>query len=76
MITIQLNPTEAGQDWAELIWNQVKSLDYGAVQITIQDARIVQIDKTERLRFGKSGALQTREPSKTDANTIPLSVRR
>jgi hypothetical protein len=76
MNTIQLNQTESGQDWADFVWNQVKSLDYGAVEITIRDARIVQIDKTERLRFEKSGALQAGESSRTGVNTIPLSIRR
>jgi hypothetical protein len=76
MNTIQLNQTEPSQDWAELVWDQVNSLDYGAVEITIRDARIVQIDKTERLRFEKSGTLQTRESPKPAANTIPLSIRR
>jgi hypothetical protein len=75
MNTIQLNQPEPGQDWTEFVWNQVKSLDYGAVEITIRDARIVQIDKTERLRFEKSGALQVRESSRNSVNSIPLPIR-
>lgn len=32
----------------------VKSIRYGYVQLTIQDSKIVQIDKTEKLRFYKN----------------------
>jgi hypothetical protein len=69
MNIIQLNTTESTQDWAEFVWNQVKSLEYGAVEITIQNSRIVQINKTQRLRFEKTGALQTRGVSVSDGRT-------
>jgi hypothetical protein len=32
----------------------VKSVRYGTVQIVIHDAKIVEIDKTEKLRLGSS----------------------
>jgi hypothetical protein len=64
MKIIQLSQQEPGQEWADFVWDQIKSLEYGAVAITVRNARIVQIDKTERLRFEKSGSLQTRETSK------------
>ncbi len=33
------------------IMEAIKSIKYGNVQITIQDSRVVQIDKTEKLRM-------------------------
>ncbi len=32
----------------------VKGIKYGYVQLTIQDSKIVQIDKTEKLRLNKN----------------------
>jgi hypothetical protein len=54
MNTIQLNQSEPGQEWLEVVWNQVKSLQFGSVEIVIHNARVVQLDRTERLRFEKN----------------------
>jgi hypothetical protein len=42
--------------WLELVRRQVGSLRYGVVQIMVHDARVIQIEKTERVRLGKSSA--------------------
>jgi hypothetical protein len=39
-------------DWQQIVQRHVKSLNYGSVEITIHDSRIVQVDITERFRFG------------------------
>ncbi len=36
------------------ILEAVKGIKYGYVQLTIQDSKIVQIDKTEKLRLDKN----------------------
>jgi hypothetical protein len=48
----------------------VNSLRYGTVQITVHNARIVQIDKLERVRF-----LQTVDPSRGHPDTHPTGHR-
>lgn len=70
MKIIQLNQQEPGQEWADFVWDQIKSLEYGAVAITVRDARIVQIEKTERLRFEKSGMIQTRETTRVNSSPV------
>ncbi len=35
------------------ILKAIRSIRYGYVQITVQDSKIVQIDKTEKIRFDK-----------------------
>lgn len=35
------------------ILKALKSIRYGYVQITVQDSKVVQIDKTEKIRFDK-----------------------
>lgn len=36
------------------IANAIRSLRYGAVHITVQDSRVVQIEKVEKIRLRKS----------------------
>ena len=40
--------------WIELVIQQVGSLRYGVVEIVVQDGRVIQIEKTERLRLEKA----------------------
>jgi hypothetical protein len=38
--------------WLELVIQQVGSLRFGVVEIVVHDSRVIQIEKTERLRLG------------------------
>jgi hypothetical protein len=40
-------------NWIEVVQEQVSSLRFGVVQITVHDSRVVQIETTERVRFDK-----------------------
>ena len=40
--------------WLELVVQNVKSLRYGVVEIVVHDSRVIQIEKTERVRLDKS----------------------
>ena len=40
--------------WLELMIQQVGSLRYGVVEIVVHDSRVIQIEKTERLRLDKA----------------------
>ena len=37
------------------ILKALRSIRYGYVQIIVQDSKVVQIDKTEKIRFDKEG---------------------
>ena len=54
VLTKQLSPS-ADDKTAEVpikaIVDAVKSIRFGAVQLVIQDGKIVQIDKTEKIRL-------------------------
>jgi len=39
---------------AKDIARAVKGIKYGYIQVIIQDSKVVQIDKTEKIRLGKS----------------------
>ena len=55
-----MNPTEnksnelasaADSAWVEILRKQVGSLRFGVVQIVVHDGRVVQIERTEKVRF-------------------------
>ena len=40
--------------WLELVAQYVKSLRFGVVEIVVHDSRVIQIEKTERVRLDKA----------------------
>lgn len=51
------NSPEAGPEdlkWLDLVVEQVRSLRFGVVEIIVHDSRVIQIEKTEKLRLEKS----------------------
>lgn len=40
--------------WLELIAEQVASLRFGVVQIVVHDSRVVQIERTEKVRLDQN----------------------
>jgi hypothetical protein len=39
------------EKWLGLVRDQLRSLRYGVVQIVVHDSKVVQIDRTEKLRL-------------------------
>ncbi len=39
--------------WLDLVIQHVGSLRYGVVEIVVHDSRVIQIEKTERVRLEK-----------------------
>lgn len=39
-----------GQQWLETVRRQVASVRFGVVQVVVHDSRVVQIEKTEKIR--------------------------
>jgi hypothetical protein len=37
--------------WLDVLRQQVNSLSYGVVQIVVHDGRVVQIERTEKIRL-------------------------
>jgi hypothetical protein len=40
--------------WVRLVQSQVEAIRFGIVQIVVHDSRVVQIERTEKLRLDKS----------------------
>lgn len=57
---MDLNSTKTGAetggdgDWLKIVREHVSSLRFGVVEIVVHDSRVVQIEKTERVRLDKS----------------------
>lgn len=54
------------QEIEQAILTAVKSLRYGSVEIIVQDSKVVQIERKEKIRFHKE------EPTKTRPISPPL----
>jgi hypothetical protein len=48
-----LNGIEISPEWVGIVAKQVESLKFGVVQITVHESRVVQIEKTEKVRLDK-----------------------
>ena len=56
-----MNSADNGQSepWVDLVRRQVGSLDFGIVQIVVHEARVVQIERTEKIRLETPLRLKT-----------------
>ena len=41
-------------NWLEIIERQVRATEFGSIEITIHDGRVVQIETSVKVRFDKS----------------------
>ena len=48
-----VNNNELSPDWLAIVSKQVESLRFGVVQIVVHESRVVQIERTEKLRLDK-----------------------
>lgn len=42
-------------DWVQLVKQSVRGLQFGVVQIVVHNAKVVQIEKTEKVRLDQPG---------------------
>jgi hypothetical protein len=48
--------------WLEVVRNQVSSLRFGNVQIVVDNAQVVQVERTERIRFNQPSPESETQP--------------
>jgi hypothetical protein len=46
--------------WLNLVRNHVQSMEFGVVQIVIHENRVVQIERTEKVRLDKADSQKSR----------------
>ena len=49
-----------GESWLEIVRRNVNSLNFGVVQIVVHGARVVQIERTEKVRLEHPIVLENR----------------
>ena len=47
------NQQESKPTWVQIVQNQIGSLRFGVVQIVVHDSRVVQIERTLRVRLDR-----------------------
>ncbi len=50
-------------EWLELVRRQVSSLKFGAVQITVHDSRVTQVERVEKVRLDRPAPTQDNQKS-------------
>ncbi len=55
-----LTPDEEKAWLVQQIMSAMQGIRYGAVEIIIQDAKVVQIERREKIRFDKDGSTKRR----------------
>jgi hypothetical protein len=48
-----LNREQSAPAWVQAVQNQIGSLRFGVVQIVVHDSRVVQIERTSRVRLDR-----------------------
>lgn len=60
-VTIKLRAGDEPPAWLDIIQKKVESLRFGVVQIVVHDSEVVQIERTERIRFDNIRPARTRK---------------
>ena len=63
----------AGPEWLSVVRQHVESLRFGTVQITIHDSKVVQIEKSEKVRF-PTGNPDSKGIRSTPRNSLPPAM--
>jgi hypothetical protein len=64
---LRVERDDAGSEpkWVRAVRDQVQSLRFGTVLISVHEGRVVQVERTERLRFEHEPSSDTKKPSGT-----------
>ena len=52
--------------WLDLVEQQVESLQFGIVQIVVHEARVVQLERTEKIRLDKGAGQNAATPTRVE----------
>ena len=57
-----MSDSVSNNDWLEMVRRHVNSLEFGVVQIVVHDSRVVQIERTEKVRLQQTIAVSKQGP--------------
>ena len=50
-----INPDIWNKELERLVCNALQSIRFGTVSLVVQDGRVIQVDKNEKIRINRSG---------------------
>jgi hypothetical protein len=69
----QTPPAGPPANWLDIVRAHMNSLQFGTVEIVVHDARVVQIEKTERVRLGAGETNRTGRLTGPGTNATQVS---
>ena len=67
--TMQPQRGDGPPAWLDIIQKKVGSLRFGVVQIIVHDSEVVQIERTERIRFDNVRPCRTRKSDSVEGQS-------
>ncbi len=52
-MSAQITQQEPAPEWLNIVRDQVEHLRFGVVQIVVHEHKVVQVERTEKVRFEK-----------------------
>lgn len=70
-------PLKVDEAWLERIASLLDDMEFGSLHIVVHEGQIVQMERTERKRFGNtsSGAVPLEKPGRSSGRQSPSSPR-
>lgn len=54
--SVSAGDSPKGDEWEAVVQQLVSTLRFGVVQITVHESRVVQVERTEKVRFAQPAA--------------------
>jgi hypothetical protein len=52
-MNVNISQNEAAPEWLNVVRDQVEHLRFGVIQIVVHENKVVQVERTEKVRFEK-----------------------
>ena len=59
-VTQKSAATDENLPWMEVVTQQVTSLRFGMVQIMVHDSKVVQVERTEKIRIAQTASSESK----------------
>lgn len=60
-------------DWQTIVNRTVESLDFGMVQIVVHNSRVVQVERTQKIRFNSETKQADRRPERRHCRDVSIT---
>jgi hypothetical protein len=64
-----MKPEPTRESWLEMVHRQVGTLQFGMVQIIVHESKVVQVERTEKVRLGPAAQTNLTADQATGGST-------